>query len=149
MIELAMHPTHGFRIVTARGIVTAYEFMTTWRDIVGHRDFDPALDWLIDLSDVKELDFGYPTVSAVDATLRRIDATGVQQRTAIVAPSDALYGMSRMFANVRLSGFQKIEVFRELAPSPRVAGPGACARRHAGLRKLIRSRAGQGHRPAL
>jgi hypothetical protein len=72
--------------------------------------FNPRFRQLVDLSELTEILFDS---AAVEVTSREhVFAPGV--RRAIVASSDAVFGMSRMFATQSESVGQTIHVFRDM-----------------------------------
>jgi hypothetical protein len=77
-------------------------------------EYDPDFDELIDCSAVTENRVTAGTLGAVESSSK--------PRRAVVAPSNANYGVSRMFQT--LQSKQKIEVFRTLAQAEEWLGLG-------------------------
>lgn len=75
--------------------------------------FDPSYRQLVDLTGITEIRVGTHMIN--ETSLDQFFAPGT--RRAMVACSDAVFGMARMFA-LRAEGLgQTIEVFREAAPA--------------------------------
>ncbi len=111
---------HERRIVfaTGHGEMTDEDLFRYQREVWS----DPALagyDEVVDMSDVTSI----PVASGRRAPelaefAARMDAPGTSARLAIVAPSDFVYGMARMYATYRgmqSGGTKQVEVFRSMA----------------------------------
>ena len=72
-------------------------------------DFDPGNRQLIDLSGITEIRVTTPKVTAAAQDQYFTPGT----RRVFVAPTDATFGMARMFAMRAEAGGQTIEVFRD------------------------------------
>ncbi len=113
-----------YTIDDARGRVTLrYEGIITDRDLYavyeslyedpGHRI---GMDEVADCRAVDRIDVtraGLQGLSA--ATALRFDAKQVPWRVAIVAPSDAVFGMARMYEAFRSESPEQVQVFRDLS----------------------------------
>jgi hypothetical protein len=108
-----MDPVGGFQIVRVSGTLTGDEVLSTFRNLISAPEFNPATNVLLDITQVESFNFGYDVVSQVDAILKNVDALGIGHQMAIIADSDYLYGMARMFANIRSGSPQQVEVFRD------------------------------------
>jgi hypothetical protein len=102
-------------LVTTRwwGAVTDHEVLDHNRMLRADRAFDSHYRQLVDMTGVTELRI---TTDLINETARdQFFEAGT--RRAIVASSDAVFGMARMFALRAESVGQTIEVFRESGPA--------------------------------
>jgi len=99
------------RLVTSRlwEVVTNDEVDDHNRRLRTDPDFDPGYRQLIDVSGITEIRITTPKVKAVAQDQYFTPGT----RRAFFAPSDATFGMARMFATHAEAGGQMIEVFRD------------------------------------
>jgi len=72
--------------------------------------FKPYFKQLVDLSEMTEI--MYDSAAVQDTSQRHVFMPGVKR--ALVALTDAVYGMSRMFATQSESAGQNIQVFRDM-----------------------------------
>jgi hypothetical protein len=105
-----------YTIDVSRGVVTAvFERRLADEDVqelIGQLlrdpDFRPSQDQLVDTTEVTD-------IQLTSASVLRLAETGDPSftgRRAIVAPSPAVFGMSRMFEMYRDSGSSRLQVFR-------------------------------------
>jgi hypothetical protein len=99
------------RLVTSRlwEVVTNDEVDDHNRRLRTDPDFDPGYRQLIDLSGITEIRITTPKVTA--AAQDQYFAPGT--RRAFIAPTDATFGMARMFATRAEASGQTVEVFRD------------------------------------
>ena len=108
------------RIATFAGPIGDRELLDAYESLLNDPTYDPSVDDLIDLRGVTHM-------AVTGAGLHRLIAlyddrlsNGYQTRAAIVAPSDVLYGVSRMFQMLRGdTNPDEVEVFRTLAGATR------------------------------
>ena len=81
------------------------------RRLLADPDFLPSHDQLVDTSAVTDLRLSATSVIRLAET----GNPGFTGRRAIVAPSPAVFGVSRMFEMYRDSGSHRLRVFREMA----------------------------------
>lgn len=106
--EYRIDPLRGIVFATGRGSLTAAEIESVLRRIRRDDQFRSDLPALIDLSGVANLD-----VSAAEVRdVARNDPFGPGSRRAIVAPTDAVYGVARMYQMLRDDVGEEIEIFR-------------------------------------
>jgi hypothetical protein len=92
------------------GVATEDEIQDHGQRLRNDPLFRPDFRQLVDLSDLTEIRVGSGVVR--DASRNQFFAPGV--RRAIVANSDAAFGMARMYAIGSESAGQTIEVFRDM-----------------------------------
>lgn len=113
MVEVIIAPEAGLQSIIFRGTVTPEELLRAWRQLVDDPAYDLSRNGLVDLSEVERMEVSYPAIYALNAVMHRADKRQVSQRIAVVAPRDDLYGVGRMYAQLRAQGFREIEVFRD------------------------------------
>jgi hypothetical protein len=96
------------------GIFTDADVWQLINELRKDPDYDQDFDELIDCSAVRENRVSAATLGSVQSSSK--------PRRAVVAPSNANYGVSRMFQT--LQSKQKIEVFRTLAEAEQWLGIG-------------------------
>src|SRR5687768_14083050 len=92
------------------GAVTVEEVEKHNRDLAGDPRFKPDFKQLVDLTQMTEI--LYDSASVTKSAEHHVFAPGA--RRALVAASDATFGMSRMFAIQSERVGQRIEVFRDM-----------------------------------
>jgi len=99
------------RLVTSRlwEVVTNDEVDDHNRRLRTDPDFDPGYRQLIDLSGITEIRITTPKVTAAAQDQYFTPGT----RRAFIAPTDATFGMARMFALRAEASGQTVEVFRD------------------------------------
>ena len=106
------------RIVTFRGAVSDRELLDAYASLLGDPGYDASTDDFIDLRDVTHMGVTSVGLHRLIAMFDERDSPGHTTRTAIYAPTDVLYGVSRMFQTMRGEGHPDlIEVFRTLEQS--------------------------------
>lgn len=103
---------HVRRVVLTRGwgTVTTDDVQDATSKLLADARFDPAYASLTDLRDVDLADVD-PMIVAETASIPMYDA---RSRRAVVASTDAVYGMARMFASYAERAGQVVRVFRQL-----------------------------------
>ncbi len=122
------------RLTTFRGAIGDRDLLDAYETLLNDPTYDASLDDLIDLSGVTHMGVTSAGLHRLIAVYEERESDGYRTRAALVAPTDVLYGVSRMFQTLR--GDDKpdeIEVFRsyddalawlerrELAPSSSAA----------------------------
>ena len=106
---------HGDRVsFEATGTFSREEALQAIQDMVGHPDFRPGLDVLVDMTAVDDVPmWGADIRDKVDLDRSFLPKLGTA-RWAFVAPSDVVYGLARMYQ--ALMGDTAIEggTFRDL-----------------------------------
>ncbi len=103
------------RIATFAGPIGDRELFDAYQSLLNDPTYDPSVDDLIDLRGVTHMAVTSAGLHRLIALYDERPSTGHQTRAAIVAPSDVLYGVSRMFQTLRGDGnADEVEVFRTL-----------------------------------
>lgn len=113
MVEVIIDPAGGLQSIVLHGTVTAEELLGAWRQLIDDPAYDPSRNGLVDMTKIERMEFSYPAVSALNAVMHLADKQQLFQRIAVIAPRDELYGIGRMYAQLRAQGFREIEVFRD------------------------------------
>jgi hypothetical protein len=105
-IEMRVDRAAGVRYSTAFGVVTGREFFDTYATMAGAPDNDPTLNHLADFSNVSSFDVSPEVLQrTAEAIAARIDGAlakaTVGPKVAAVAPSDAVFGLLRMYQSYR------------------------------------------------
>jgi hypothetical protein len=125
-------PAAGLITMTAHGDITFQDLRTTLAVMHDDPQFSPSFDRLWDLRD------GHPTLRGpeVRALARVVGQFIGGRRSAIAAPSDVAYGLSRMYSTL-LEDTIAVEVFRNMEDARAwLAGVGCPAFVPEGLRLL-------------
>jgi hypothetical protein len=95
---------------TASGVITLDEIWAHQEKLVKDPDYDPGFAQLLDIAQVTKLELNGDDVRTIAGS--KIFASS--SRLAIVASSNLMYGMARMFQIFReMKGEQGIHVFRD------------------------------------
>ncbi len=81
-------------ITTYFGVVVYQEVLDQWSDIRAHPDFDPTFAYLIDLTGITEHRISDKQVRQLAQTADPFSPGSVR---VVVAPSDYLFGIQRMY----------------------------------------------------
>jgi hypothetical protein len=101
--------------VTFRGSITDRELLEAYESLLGDPAYDASCDDFIDLRDVTHMGVTGAGLHRLIALFDERDSPGYVTRSALLAPSDVLYGVSRMFQTLRGEGHpDELEVFRTL-----------------------------------
>ena len=108
------------RIVTFRGAISDRELLDAYEVLLGDPDYDASTDDFIDLRNVSHMGVTSAGLHRLIAMFDERDSPGCATRTAICAPTDVLYGVSRMFQTMRGDDHPDlVGVFRTLEESLR------------------------------
>jgi hypothetical protein len=103
------------RIALFVGAIGDRELFEAYDALLHDPTYDPSVDDLIDLRGVTHMAVTGAGLHRLIALYDDRPSSGHQTRAAIVAPSDVLYGVSRMFQTLRGDGNpDEVEVFRTL-----------------------------------
>lgn len=104
------------RVVTFHGAITDADLLQVYQPMLTDAHFDAALDDLVDLRAVSHVGVTSAALHRIIALYDEREPANLPTRSAIVAPTDVLYGVSRMFQTLRgerppaeLEVFRKIE----------------------------------------
>ena len=96
------------------GRVTPAHVMSAREAFVADPDFVPGMDFVADFTLGTLADFSTEDMKRVAVHGRRIALDWGPHRTALVAPADVAYGMSRMFQMLGTRPGLTLQVFRDL-----------------------------------
>jgi hypothetical protein len=114
-ISFDFDPRHRIRLTTFRGVIDDQLLVQAYRRLVSEPDFDAFADVLIDLRDVGELRISSGGLRQLVEILGAIERPGAAIEVAIVAPTNAVFGMARMYQILRSSrSGEETKVFRSL-----------------------------------
>ncbi len=114
-ITFAIDLPRGRRVATFSGAITDRELIDAYRLLLGSPEYDPSLDDLIDLRGVTHMGVTGAGLHRLIALYDERDTPVSVTRNAIVAPTDVLYGVSRMFQTMRGEELPAlVEVFRSM-----------------------------------
>jgi len=113
MIDVVIDRELNLQSLVFRGIVTPDEVLIAWRKLIREPGYDPGRNGIVDLTAAERIEFSFLTVSTINALMQGVDALRVPQRVAVVAPRDELFGVGRMYAQVRTTDHREVEVFRD------------------------------------
>ena len=89
------------RLATFTGLIGDRELFDAYSTLVNEATYDPSLDDLIDLRAVTHMGVTGAGLHRLIAMYDQRDSDGYSTRAAIVAPTDVLYGVARMFQTLR------------------------------------------------
>jgi hypothetical protein len=114
-ISFTYDPTAHRRIVTFRGAIHDRDLIEAYESLLGDPGYDSSVDDFIDLRNVTQMAVTSAGLHRLIALFDERDSPGYVTRSAILAPSDVLYGVSRMFQTMRGEDHpDELEVFRSL-----------------------------------
>ena len=122
MIRFTMDPASRIRVAEFSGRVNAEELLSSYSALIAAVDYDPTVDDLVDMRAVEHLELGADAVQRLVSLFIPLDGTAPPTRLAIVAPSDELFGMARMYQILRTDAPGEIEVFRDRVDADRWIG---------------------------
>ena len=101
------------RIATFTGAIGDRELLAAFEVMLADPDYDSSRDDLVDLSAVTHMGVTGAGLHRLVELYDEREVPGHHTRSAIVAPTDVLYGVSRMFQALRGEAtFDVLEVFR-------------------------------------
>lgn len=114
-IEFDYDAAARLRVARFTGDITDAIMVDAYRSVVSAPDYDPEANDLVDLRAVTRFGITANGMRDVMVMFAPIDQLGIPTRLAIVAPADAVYGVSRMYQMLRGDDVpETIEVFRSL-----------------------------------
>jgi hypothetical protein len=113
------------RVATFTGLIGDRELFDAYASLVHEPTYDSSLDDLIDLRGVTHMGVTGAGLHRLIAMYDQRESDGHRTRAAIVAPTDVLYGVARMFQALRGDETpEEIEVFRSMDDALRwLTGP--------------------------
>jgi len=101
------------RVAEFAGVIGDRDLLGAFAAMLSAPDYDQTLDDLVDLSRVTQMLVTSAGLQRLIALYDERSAQGAATRSAIIAPTDVLYGVSRMFQAMRgEQTFDELEVFR-------------------------------------
>jgi hypothetical protein len=110
-IRLRVDPLRKVNYTTATGVITDAELRQACANVVASPDYDPSADHIVDGHAIERLEVSPETLQEAAQIFARTDRripVGTRSRVAIVAPTDATFGIARMY-----------EAYRTMAPLPK------------------------------
>ena len=106
------------RIATFRGPITDRELLAAYTALLSDPAYDASYDDFIDLREVTHMGVTSAGLHRLIGMYDERESMGFRTRAAILAPTDVLYGVSRMFQTMRGEDHpDELEVFRTLDAS--------------------------------
>ena len=105
----------GILFVETRGVWTEADFRRLWDTIQRDPKMRPTFDELHDHSAVTEAKISTKFLKDFTLSFTRYDGQNRGARIAFVAPSDEIFGLSRMVEILRDASPPEFHVFREMA----------------------------------
>ena len=106
----------GRVVLEFRGTITDRELFATYEALYADPSHRVGLDELTDCREVERVDVTTGALVALAAsTARLLDGKQQTWRVAIVAPSDVVFGMARMYEAFRAESPEQVQVFRDRA----------------------------------
>lgn len=104
----------GARVATFSDTVDDSELLGAYRSLLSSPDYDPRLNDLVDMRPVTRFDVSGDALQELVRAFSPLDAARVHTRRAIVAGSDVVFGMARMYELLRSDTPEDIRVFRDM-----------------------------------
>lgn len=119
-IQFTYDRSRRLRTALFSGDVNDFVMLGAYHELVAHPNYDAGADDLVDLSGVSRLSATPAGFISVMALFADIDRLGIPTRLAILAPSDAVFGVSRMYQMLRGDEVpEEVQVFRDRAEAMR------------------------------
>jgi hypothetical protein len=97
-IEIRVDSAERVRYSCVTGIVTDAEVLDAYERVVEDPDFDPTLDVIADMTGAIRIDVTANRVRELaERRARNARLNAARPRVAIVAPSDVMFGIARMY----------------------------------------------------
>jgi hypothetical protein len=114
-ITYTIDETRGRVTLHYAGIITDGDLFVAYDRLYEDPRHRIGMDELADCRAVERIEVTRSGLQALSAsTALRLDANQVPWRVAIVAPSDAVFGMARMYEAFRSESPEQVQVFRDL-----------------------------------
>jgi hypothetical protein len=115
-ITIKVNAEERVRYSVLSGDVADRELVTAFRQSYEASDFDPTLNGLVDLREVRKLDVTSSGIWELAQVLRPADQAASTRRVGLVASTDFQFGMARMVATLLTTGGLKTEyqAFRDI-----------------------------------
>jgi hypothetical protein len=114
-ISFTYNPVARRRIATFSGRIEDADLMGAYAALLRDPDYDHGADDLVDLRAVEHFGVTETGLRNIMTLFAPVDQLGIPTRLAIVAPNDAVYGVSLMYQTLRGEDApEQIEVFRDI-----------------------------------
>jgi ABC-type transporter Mla MlaB component len=115
-VAITVNAAERIRYTTMSGDVSEEDVISAFTRAMAQLGVEESLDQIIDMRDVQRLDVSGAGIWQLAELVRSTDDPAVVRRVAVVASSDQLFGMARMYQALRStgSGPAKYRVFREM-----------------------------------
>ncbi len=113
VITFAVDEAKKRRVATYTGRIDDDTILSAYANLVKQADFDPSLDDLADMREVTSMDVSATALRQIMGMFAPVDQLAIPTRLALVAASDLVFGMSRMYEMLRGDDVpEEIRVFR-------------------------------------
>lgn len=113
-VEIVLDAAARRRSVAFNGQLDDSQVLAVYAGLLESPDYDYGADDLVDLRGVTHMGVTADGLRRLMASFAQSDAIGVPTRCAIIAPADAVYGVSRMYQMMRGDDVPEvIQVFRD------------------------------------
>jgi len=105
------------------GVLDDEAFIALFTEVLHHPDYRVGMKSLLDFRRVTQFDLtGQGIRTLAGMVVSRLNSHAVPWQTALVAPQDVAYGLSRMYQILREGSMSQVEVFREFSEAWRWLG---------------------------
>jgi hypothetical protein len=125
-VTVAVDAAERIRYTTMSGDVCETDLIAAFMRAMDDPRIDPTLDQIVDMRGVQRLDVSAAGVWRLAQVVSAADPPDVARRVAIVASSDYLFGMARMYEALRATAAapEVYQVFRDMAAAREWLGLG-------------------------
>lgn len=128
-ISFSYNPVARRRIATFRGTLNDADLIGAYASLLRDPDYDHGADDLVDLRAVEHLGITETGLKSIVSLFAPVDQLGIPTRLAIVAPGDAVYGVSLMYQTLRGENVpEQVKVFRTMEEADEWLNRGAAER---------------------
>lgn len=116
-VTITTNAAERVRYTVISGDVTGAELVEAFGRAAAAPEYDPSVNGLVDMRGVERLDVASSAIWDLAQLLRRAERGVTSRRVAIVAPSDFVFGMARMFEALAATSGAKTtyHIFRDMA----------------------------------
>jgi hypothetical protein len=125
-IRIRVDPAARVRHSVLEGIIGDDDLVNAYAAVLGHPDFDPTLNDLVDARTVRRVDVTPVGVRRLADLVQQIDRLALPTKVAVVAADDVAYDTARMYEALRAGQRAPAEhrVFRDMAEARQWLGIG-------------------------
>ena len=100
-VSYEIHADQGYVFTIYEGVVTLAQVLEMFQDYQANPEFDLRLAHLSDMSRLEGTDVGFSEIfSLFSHYVRTYSMAGQTMRTAIYAPDETVFGLTRIFENL-------------------------------------------------